>query len=405
MAEGLSRLDPCVDPSRARQGGDHVLEDDRLVLATDFECGNGCRPRREGAAYALDLEPEPGHHRFSGKSYYFCCGLQNRTGRPLDVRLRLYANMDGKIAEGTRSAVLRCAGQWDLLPPDRIRPVAGADAVELTLTLPAGDAPLFVGNFHWHPFSELSRWVDGLRADPLARVSIPARSPGGRPVYRIDLGRQDAGAPTVVMCQTPQPSEGTGTHVCRAIVGWLLADTPDASAIRDAHRLIVLPATNPDGTVLGLGVSHPSGRFPFFEGTLTADGGPGALPEMQAVWHTLASERPWWFIDWHSNNWDRRPGHMLLRYRPRLLADPRPRSLWETIDQSLLALPDTYHGNWTDRDEGMYQDALGFQAATRLGAIAHMIKHHDKHTLESICRHALACLKAGLAAHDGRPPS
>jgi hypothetical protein len=76
MDEGLSRWRPFWDQARAGRGRDAV---------------------------------------FSGKSYYFCCGLQNHTGRPFAAPLRLYAAMDGKFGAGT---------------------------------------PVFVSNFHWHPFSE-----------------------------------------------------------------------------------------------------------------------------------------------------------------------------------------------------------------------------------------------------------
>jgi hypothetical protein len=110
----------------------------------------------------------------------------------------------------------------------------------------------------------------------------------------------------------------------------------------------------------------------------------------------LTKERPWWFIEWHGNNWARRPGHALLRYRPHLLDEPSRRALWESIDDQLLALPDTHHGNWTDHDEGMYQISIGFQAVTRLGCIAHMIKHHDRFPLEDIRNHAIACFTAGV---------
>ncbi len=368
-------------------------EDQGIELFTDFECGNGCNPRRvSDDVYALDLEPEPGTHRFGGKSYYFCCGLRNRTAAPLAVRLRLYGSMNGEFGAGTRSAVLRLGDRWQQLAPDCIRTLPDSeDTVELLLDLPAGVPPLYVSNFHWHSFSDVEAWTERLRQHRLARVSVAGHSAAGRPLYRIDLGREEPDAPTIVMSQTPQPSEGIGTHVCRAIVEWLLGDDAQAAAIRAVHRVIVVPATNPDGTVLGLGVSHPSGRFPYFEGKLTAEGAPDALPEMRAMWELLTKERPWWFIEWHGNNWARRPGHMLLRYRPHLLSDPKRRALWERIDDQLLALPDTHHGNWTDHDEGMYQISIGFQAVTRLGCIAHMIKHHDRFPLEAICRHAIAC--------------
>ena len=402
---GLSDWRAGWDQTRARRQSDYVLVDDRITLATDFECGNGCHPRREGEGYAVDLEPEPGSHRFSGKSYYFCCGLQNHTGRRTTVPLRLHAAMDGQFGVGTGHVVVRQGDAWSHLETDRIHPVAGQDAVVLALELPAGPTPVFVSNFHWHPHSELVAWVRELETQPRARVSELGRSAGGRELVRIDVGRDDPDAPTIVMGQTPQPSEGIATHACRALVDYLVSDDPSAAAIRNGQRIILVPATNPDGTVLGLGVSHPSGRFPFFEGRLAAEGSPEALPGTRALWDLLETERPWWFVEWHGNNWARRPGHMVLRYRPHLLADAPRRALWERLDEQLLALPNTHHGNWTDHREGLYQDSIGFQAVTRLGAIAHMIKHHDKFPLAQSCRHAIDCLRHGVRvweeAHAG----
>ena len=198
----------------------YTYADDGIELFTDFECGNGCNPRRvSDDVYALDLEPEPGTHRFGGKSYYFCCGLRNRTAAPLAVRLRLYGSMNGEFGAGTRSAVLRLGDRWQQLAPDRIRALPGSeDAVELLLDLPAGELPLYASNFHWHSFSEVEAWAERMSQHPLARVSVAGHSAAGRPLHRIDLGREEPDAPTIVMSQTPQPSEGvgTGSAACRS---------------------------------------------------------------------------------------------------------------------------------------------------------------------------------------------
>jgi len=189
-----------------------------------------------------------------------------------------------------------------------------------------------------------------------------------------------------------------GTWTCRAVIDDLLSGP--ASAIRSSHRFTIVPATNPDGTVHGLGVSHPSGRFPYFEGRLTADEGPNVLPEMKAMWDLLGRAKPWLFIELHSNNWHRRPGQMLLRIRSHLTEDPVRRAVWEDFDRRLEALPETYHDNWTDWDEGLYRDSLCFQAITRLGSIAHMIKHNDRFPLEQSCRHAAMCVRVAVEAWD-----
>ena len=156
--------------------------------------------------------------------------------------------------------------------------------------------------------------------------------------------------------------------------------------------------TNPDGTVLGYGVSDSQGRFPTFEGAQAAEHRPEATPETRNVWGYLEEKRPWLFWEWHSNHWKRRPGHMLLRYRPECLADAARQELWRDIDARLLALPDTHHGNWTGHEEGLYQVTFGFQAVIRLNAISCMVKQHDKFPLEQSRRHAIACLQVAADA-------
>ena len=139
-----------------------------------------------------------------------------------------------------------------------------------------------------------------------------------------------------------------------------------------------------------------------FEGAQAAEHLPEATPETRNVWGYLEEKRPWLFWEWHSNHWKRRPGHMLLRYRPECLADAARQELWRDIDARLLALPDTHHGNWTGHEEGPVSGrAFGFQAVIRLNAISCMVKQHDKFPLEQSRRHAIACLQVAADAWRG----
>jgi hypothetical protein len=254
---------------------------------------------------------------------------------------------------------------------------------------------VFVSNYHWWPYTEMVAWLRGVPRDQAQVVEV-GRSFLGRPIYSVEIGDRSAHAPCMVHTQTTQPSE-MGSLACRAMIDYLCSDDPDAAVIRRRFRTCFLPMTNPDGTVLGYGVSDAQGRFPTFEGHLAARGDPSATPETTVVWRYLERHRPWLFWEWHSNHWARRPGHMLLRYRHELLADDTRRQLWDELEERLLALPDTHHGNWTSDTEGVYQQTLGFQAATRLGAITCMVKQHDKFPLAQSRQHAIACLRHAAA--------
>lgn len=394
--EGLSQYNACWEPARVGVPG-RVWHDDRLVLATDFEGGNGTDLRALAADhYAVRLEPEPGQHPFSGKAYYFCFGVRNLSAESRIIRVRLEAtSWECGFREQTRHVVLRRGGDWFHLKVDRIHPVDGEDAVDVELTLPAGteqDPVLFVSNFHWWPFSEFREHLSVLKGGEGVRVRDIGRSFQQRPIYAVEVGRDDVGAPTIVNAQTPQPSE-MGSLACRHILEFLRSDDPVGADICRRFRLCFLPMTNPDGTVLGYGVSDAQGHFPFFEADRAAAGDPSATPENLAVWQYLQRLRPLLFLEWHSNNWSRRPGHMLIRYAHDLVADVGLRRTWDVLEERLLALPDTHHGSWTSWEEGLYQSSMGFQVVTRLGGLATMIKQHDKFPLEQSKRHAAACLR------------
>ena len=395
---GLCSYNPIWEQARAQGGEGRVYEDGDILIASDFEGGNGSHIRRAGLdAYVVTLEPEPGQHRFSGASYYYCFGMQNLRPDPRRIKVRLEARAPGNesFGQGVRHAVLRRAGKWSQLDPASLRPVEGeADTLELHLSLPGAAEPdpvLFVSDFHWWPYSEMVAYLGTLRGVEIREIG---RSFQNRAIYAVEIGR--AGAPCIVSAQTPQPSE-MGSLACRAMLDFLCSHNPEAADIRERFRTCFVPMSNPDGTVLGYGVSDGQGRFPYFEGDLAAAGDPDATPEMATLWRYLNEQRPWLFWDWHSNNWDRRPGHQLLRYTHDLLGDDRKRALWDDLEERLLALPDTHHESWTSRTEGLFQRSLSFAAITHLGAISCMIKQHDKYPLARSSEHAVACLRTAAA--------
>jgi hypothetical protein len=406
---GLSRYNPVWEQARARDGAGRVFEDDSIGLATDFESGNGTDLRCIGPDhYAVTLETEPGDHPYSGNGYYLCVGVVNRRSEARSVLLRVQAptKPEWRWAAQMQHMILRRGGEWSQLDPAAIRQVDGTgDTVDIDLPLPArdggvgrgvaGDGVLFVSNYHWWPYSEAVEWLRSLPAER-ARVTEIGRSFQGRAIYAVEIGDGGTGAPCMVHTQTPQPAE-MGSLACRAMVDYLCSDEPEAAAIRRRFRTCFIPMTNPDGTVMGYGVSDTQGRFPFFEGHLAAGGDPTATPETALVWRYLEDRRPWLFWEWHSNHWSRRPGHMLLRYAHDLVADEARRRVWDDLEERLLTLPDTHHASWTSHTEGQYQNSMGFQAATRLGAITCMIKQHDKFPLTQSREHAIGCLRHAAA--------
>ena len=380
-----------------RDDGARAYEDDEILIATDFEGGNGTNIRRFGTDdFGLVLEPDPGDHRFAGVGYYVCFGVANKRSSPRTIRVRLRTRVHfGESWHDHRHMVVRQAGAWRQLDPAAI----GTNREDLEVTIRLGgsgrpDATLFVSNFHWWPGSERDAWLATATG---GRVREIGTSHEGRAIRALEIGLTEPDAPTIVLAQTTQPSEMMAAHACWFIAEELLGDDPAAAEVRERYRVCVVLNTNPDGTARGHSVADARGNFPYFEADLAAQGKPDATAENRALWHYLLEQRPWLFWEWHSNNWCRRPGHVLLRYRSSLADDPAVRSLWDAVEQRLLLLPNTFHESFCSHDEGPYQPSMGFQAVTRLGAISCMIKQHEKYDLDESRAHAVACLHAATS--------
>ena len=239
---GLAQYDPLWQPVRATGEPTRVYEDDQVLIATDFEGGNGAHIRRLGSGeYAVTLEPEPGEHRFSGRSYYYCVGVRSKRPAASTVRLRLEGHAHGTESFGrdVRHAVLRRGGTWSHLDPSAIRSL-GDDALTLDLPLPAADEPdpvLFVSDFHWWPYSEVAAYVRSLNGVDGVAVREIGRSALGRPLYAVEIG--PPGAPCMVHAATPQASE-MGHLACRAMIDYVTSPDPEAAAIRDDGRAWLL---------------------------------------------------------------------------------------------------------------------------------------------------------------------
>lgn len=401
--------DPIWDQSR-REFPNTTYEDDELFLASNFECGNGRNFRKlANDRYAVDLEPEPGKHVYSGRGYYFCFAVRNKLDEPRTVTIEIASVWPpGREPHSNNEHVIvKRGGTWSQLPRTHILSPPDKSGVVFQgmfrLDLPADDDPdpvLFVSNYHWYPYTEMAQYLKTLareRSD--VRLSSIGKSARGRDIGAVEVGRREEDAPTIVCAQTPQPSE-MGHHACRAILDFLLSDDPIAAKTLAEHRVCLIPHTCPDGTVLGYAISNALGGCPYFEGAKAIQGAPDAPVEEVAVWKYLQRRRPWLFLQWHSNHWASRPGHMLLRYDRRLVPDDDVRRLWALFDDRLDAMPgNRSEGVRTSRTRG-YTKSIGVGVATRLGGIPIMIKLHDRFVLEDSMKHAVRCFVAAIDAYD-----
>ncbi len=406
---------------------DRIFEDEHVIIASTFECGNGYRIQRlDNGRYAIHIEPEPGDHFFSGSGCYFCFAVLNKhdtsTEHTFEVIAADAAWIRGKedditawendhpgdvppqsYAGSSRYAIVRRGEDWCHVPDTQMVPGADHHAIAFTNELPpmsASDPLLFFSNYHWHPYTEMTAYLKQ-RAErhPHLILKSLCKSIEGRDVWAIELGNDEPGAPVIVCAATPQPNE-MGNWACRATLDFLLSGTPEAEAVLSRHRVCLVPHPNPDGTVRGTIASDALAKFVFFNGKNTIAGDPEAPAEQVALWRYMQDNQPWLFIEWHSNHWHWRSGHTLIRYEPDLAEDPAIRRIWTAWDRRLDALPDTCNEEvgLTSRTHGSTQ-SLGLGVATEWGGIPAMLKVHDKFPIEQTLSFTIACFRAATDAY------
>ena len=405
---------------------DRMFEDEQVVIASTFECGNGYRIQRlDNGRYAVHIEPEPGVHFFSGSGCYFCFAVLNKqevaqtyafeviaadmawiSGKEADIAA-WEKDHPGKVAPqsyagSSRFAIVRRGEDWSHVPDTQMVPGADHHAIAFTYELPpvsAAEPLLFFSNYHWYPYTEMTAYLKQLaeQQTPMTLKSL-CKSIEGRDVWAVELGNDAPDAPVIVCAATPQPNE-MGNWACRAILDFLLSGTSEAVLRR--HRVCLVPHPNPDGTVRGTIASDALAKFVFFNGKNTIAGDPEAPAEQVALWRYMQDKQPWLFIEWHSNHWHWRSGHTLIRYEPDLAEDPVTRRIWDAWDHRLDALPDTCNEELglTSRTHG-YMQSLGLGVATEWGGIPAMLKVHEKFPIKKTIQFTIDCFRAAIDAYE-----
>ena len=189
------------------------LELDDISMTSEFEGGNGMDMGRIGPDhYFVRCEPDPGEHRFSGKSYYFCFAMRNPMPvarkvviRIAAARLELLRLADPALRRTPRRQL---PGGWRRGMPRGAR--KQPDWVDIDVHLPAGTEPdpvIVISNFHWNRYQELRDWLPNLPADRPAqgRADRHERAMVCRS-HAVEIG-ENPEAPCIVIAQTSQPSE------------------------------------------------------------------------------------------------------------------------------------------------------------------------------------------------------
>mgnify|MGYP001460693824 CR=1 FL=1 len=418
---------PIWDTTR-RSFPERAYEDDDVILASNFECGNGYNFRKlPSGRYAVDIEPEPGDHHFSGSGCYFCFVALNKHDTPRTIAFDIRAQdaswdrqrrdrIETFLTEhpnevpplsfegSSRFAIARSGDIWTHVPDDQMLRAIDYHGLAFSYDLPDGSedhAATYFSNYHWYPYTEMTNYLKRqAEQHPQITLFSLSKSVQDRDIWVVELGNASPDAPVIVCAATPQADE-MGNWACRANLEFLLSGTPEAEAILQRHRVCLIPHPNPDGAVLGYMVSDAADKFPYFMGAQTIAGDPEAPIEQVALWKYLQQKRPWLFIEWHSNHWNWRPGHTLIRYAPELAENPVIRRIWDNWDRRLEALPNSFDeaGGRTDRTNA-YTISLGLGVATELNGIPIMLKVHDKYPLHETLDYVNQCLRAATDAYE-----
>ena len=387
----LSAFVPDWDQSRVSSGRDYTYQDESILIATDFECGSSEEIFKVGDdSFQMGCEPEPGtEHRFAGKATYFCVGLHNKRKTPRRIRLTVL-NLTHDLKETRHVTVRQGADHWSHLPHRDVTPNTDRKELRLDVDLPpfsGMDSVIFLCNFHWYPYTDMRRYLMKVAEQyPFASLENLGKTHQGREILAINFGDPVGDKPRILVTQTTQPSE-SGHWSCKSVIDFLISDDPEAEKVRERNFISIIPHTNPDGTVLGHGMTNALGQAPFFDGYAASEGQEAPL-ESLFLWNHLKDLKPWLFIEFHSAFQDYRKKHAVFKFDQSLASDPEVRNLIARCDELLDAMPENFTESVTDRQRG-YTMSLAYAAATKLNVVSYMYKLHDKFPLKDNLAQAL----------------
>ena len=407
----LSTFEDHWDGSRALLGAKYFYEDEEILIATDFECGSGEEIlKSEDDTFLMRSETEPGRgHIFEGKSTYFCVGIHNK--RKTSRRIRLVISNFTHCLDDTKYITVRQGvDTWSHLPLEDVTAEVFRSIdrhtqegeLRLSVDLPpwgGRDSALFLSPFHWYCYTDMSRYLSEV-ADtyPYASLESIGKTFQGRDIPVLNIGEKSPDKPRILAVQTLQPSE-SGHWCCKSIIDYLISEDPEARIIRERNTISLIPHTNPDGTVLGRGMTNSLGQAPQFEGLLASEGQEAAR-ETTLLWNYLKELQPWVYLELHSAYQDWRKKHPFRIYDENLTSDLEVRKLMKRGNDLMLAMPE-HEVRLTATHEEDHR-TFRIPALKSLNVIPFMLKVHDKFPLKENLEHVLKVFKTlERVKHEG----
>ncbi|HEV3484000.1 MAG TPA: M14 family zinc carboxypeptidase [Vicinamibacterales bacterium] len=181
-----------------------------------------------------------------------------RAGTSLTLEFRNLENVwngqPGSVARELKTMVISEDGRaWTSVPTESLP----GDRVRLTLRMPG--PKLYVARLEPYRLSDLERFLDSIRTNPLVEISTIGRTLGGHDLEIVRIG--DSRAPHRVFLRArAHPWESGSSWVAHGLIERLLKDDADAQAFRRQYVVYILPMANKDGVARGRTRFNPAGK-------------------------------------------------------------------------------------------------------------------------------------------------
>jgi hypothetical protein len=244
-----------------------VFPEDGVIVDAEFPRArlSGC-VRAGPDEYELAVRPED---LPVNNSPWFAFKIRAAQPRALTVRLRCLGGTLRYLPKISTDGL-----QWLALPAEAF--TQGPAENEGSLRLEVGPQTLWVAAQELVSTAEMRAWAQTLERLPFVTLRDFGHSIQGRPLFRLDIGQEDA-TRHVSIIGRQHPPETTGSLALMRFIEEITGDTELARSYRAAFHTLVIPLLNPDGVDAGHW-RHNMGHV-----DLNRDWGPFAQPETRAA--------------------------------------------------------------------------------------------------------------------------
>jgi hypothetical protein len=180
---------------------------------------------------------------------HFHFRIQAPKGRKLTLEFKNLDNVwngqPGSVAKEIKQVVVSPDGRlW--MPVATESPESGR--VRVTLEMPAGE--LFVARAEPYRVSDLNRFLNEIKTNPLVKISPIGKTVQGRELEIVRVGR-DSAPGRVFLRARAHPWEPAGNWVVEGLVRRLLKRDAEAEKCLASYSVCILPMANKDGVERG----------------------------------------------------------------------------------------------------------------------------------------------------------